>query len=240
MTDSARGAEKSKTTRTSPGAILYELENVAIEGRKLSFDVIKSLLAEKGIALKPAMYARYCLDAPLEKSLSTLLKAGGKQRLSEDKLAREIREGIELSLLDACAKPRLDFMSFARRAKGSGMVFGAMSGIGVQTARQLVGRLPAPTEPAPYLYVYAGESRAYPSSDSWIRLAQNAGIKPIRCLCLTTSAASCQSALGAGMRCAVLPDTFTEFQDYSGADLILHQVDEEACTNILALLESDS
>ena len=45
--------------------------------------------------------------------------------------------------------------------------------------------------------------------------------------------AACKSAMSADLRCVAVPDDFTSFQDYSGADLILGSLDEMSAREIV-------
>ena len=72
----------------------------------------------------------------------------------------------------------------------------------------------------------------------WRKLADAVSVRPTMCVVITTSAESCGEALAAGMRCIVVPDKFTSFQDFGGADLIADSIDDATRREVFSLLES--
>ena len=67
-----------------------------------------------------------------------------------------------------------------------------------------------------------------PGANLWLRLAENMMIPPSRCVAIATSAASCKAAIAAKMRSVVIPDKFTAFQDFGGADVVFDTLDKNA------------
>jgi beta-phosphoglucomutase-like phosphatase (HAD superfamily) len=76
-------------------------------------------------------------------------------------------------------------------------------------------------------------SKVFPSADIWLKTAKAMNIKSRRCLAVGGNMAACKSAMSADLRCLAVPDDFTSFQDYSGADLVLENPDEMSAKDIL-------
>ena len=74
-----------------------------------------------------------------------------------------------------------------------------------------------------------------------LKIAKAMSKSPRVCIALVSSMASCKSALSAGMRCVALPDAFTSFQDFGGADVVYEHGDEVAIEELLKtmLLEEE-
>jgi beta-phosphoglucomutase-like phosphatase (HAD superfamily) len=85
----------------------------------------------------------------------------------------------------------------------------------------------------------ASADKPYPRADAWEGLARAMSILPGRCVALATSGDACKAALAAGMRCVAVPDRFTAFHDFSGADLVADRgLDDASARRILDLLEA--
>ena len=54
-------------------ALLFELEHIASNAREVEFDLLKSLLGEKGKNLQIATFARFCIATKPEYYLDDLL-----------------------------------------------------------------------------------------------------------------------------------------------------------------------
>jgi beta-phosphoglucomutase-like phosphatase (HAD superfamily) len=81
------------------------------------------------------------------------------------------------------------------------------------------------------------DGTGYPTAEAWVRLARETGVRPARCVAVTSSARACKSALAVNMRCAVVPDVFTGCQDFGGADIVSDTIDDDLIGELLAFLE---
>jgi beta-phosphoglucomutase-like phosphatase (HAD superfamily) len=215
---------------------MIELDTVALDGRKVAFDVMKSILAEKDIALTPLLYSRYCLYPPAKRFLPALLKAVGKTRLSEDKLAAEITEGIGHCLVEAAAKPKPGLAKLIAKAAAHGARLGALSCQSSETAKTIAERLGLVAAGAHVQTTPNPDVSDAPESDGWRALGRSLGVPSPSCLALASSRAMALGAISIGMACAVAPDAFTGFQDFTGADLIFDTLDGDAVDAALDLL----
>ena len=228
-------APKNAKGRERRCGLLIELENVAARGRHVTYDVMKSVLVEKGVKLQPNLFSRYCVDVPLNEGLQDLLKAVEKTRLSTEKLAAEISRGAELSLGEESAPVNSGLKKLVARAREQGIRVGTLSFVGEETARKLSAPLEL-AEESSVLQVCPPEERHCPSADSWQRLARGMRLAPAACVALVAGAGACRAALGAGMQCVVVFDEFTAFQDFGGADLIVDGFGEENLAGIERVL----
>ena len=121
-------------------------------------------------------------------------------------------------------------------AIADGALLGALSGLDEATATKVMDKLGL-SEKETTVLASASEDRDTPTTDAWLRLAKSMNAPASCCLVIASSARSCKAALSAGMRCVVLPDKFTSFQDFSGADRVLDALDKEAVGVISGLLD---
>jgi beta-phosphoglucomutase-like phosphatase (HAD superfamily) len=81
------------------------------------------------------------------------------------------------------------------------------------------------------------QDKHLPSSDSWLKLAKSMKVPASCCVVIASSSRACKAALSAGMRCVALPDKFTSFQDFGGADFVLESLDGDVAGRIIGLLD---
>jgi beta-phosphoglucomutase-like phosphatase (HAD superfamily) len=233
MADKIEGTPAKEEKIKAHQAVLFELENIAVRGRKIAFDVIKSVLADHNVELTPPMYSRYCLQSTPNRYLKKLLSDG---KNAHDKIAEEIQQGIKLSLTDGGLKINKDLQALLDNKDIQRAAIGAISVSGEETARQMMEKLGLLEKNVACLASEGGED--YPRADQWLKLSRRVQVDPSCCVALASSAASCHSALSAGMLCVVVPDDFTGFQDFGGADLVTDRLDQDTVTQILELLDT--
>ena len=215
-------------------AILVELENVAFNGRQVQFDVLKSLLADKDVKLSTVMYSRYCVDTPVAAALPALLKSTAKPRTATDKLAAEVIQGVQLSLAGGTSKPNATVTAMIREAADSGVRIGALTSLDPEIGPTLAAALGLNAEQVKGVTFESAADA--PDIDDWMALAAALNLDPSLCVAVTTSQKSCLGALAAGMRCIAVPDAFTDFQSFSGADVVCDSFDELQVKEMLSLL----
>ncbi len=224
--------DADEEVRTS--GLLFELENLAVAGRKITFDVLKSLLADKDIEINPALFSRYCLRSAPQQYVPVLLDVLDRKKVSAPKVAAEVTAGINVSLEDNRIKTNPALSKILAKAKAKGLEIGALTGLDEAVADKLMDRLGL-KELNVTLYCAEPCDREFPTADAWLKLAKSMSIPQVLCTALSTGATSCKAALSAGMRCAVLPDEFTSFQDFGGADLVVDEFNDKALARIVAL-----
>ena len=216
-------------------ALLFELDNVALSGRELVYDILSGILEEKGVDFTIGQFCQYCLHAPVKSFIPTLLSNCGRTRLSEEKLIAEINESVKLMFVDGKIKLNKGMGEVIDAAIADGAQIGALSGFDDKTTAKIMDKLALDKKGADTLS-NGSEGKNLPSTDAWLKLAKTMNVAPSCCVVIASSARSCKAALSAGMRCAVLPDKFTSFQDFSGADRILDSLDKDAVDSIIGLL----
>lgn len=222
----------------SAHAVLFLLEGLAGVGHKATFDVLTSILGEQGLKFTPIHMSRYCLHSHPELYLADVLEALGSGRQAADGLMEDIKSGIEMQL--SSKKQALP--------KGLDVLFEEVRKQGVQLAALTA----LPEGPAQSLFSNLGLEELgvklvvmdtdpsgehdFPRADSWLKLAKNLKKNPIYCAVLAGDMATCKSALWAGMRCVVVPDSFAAFQDFGGADAVIDDIDDADTSEIFRLL----
>ena len=84
----------------------------------------------------------------------------------------------------------------------------------------------------------AVNGRDFPTADAWLKIAKQLGTKPQLCIVLASRSTACKAALSAGMRCIVIPDQYTSFQDFGGADFVVDEAEPSVVETVLELVRS--
>ncbi len=223
---------QEKTTQEPTIALLFELENVAFQGRQVVFDVLKSVLADKDMKLTPVLFSRCCVDTPVEEALPQLLELLGHPRVSAEKLVPEILQGIRASLVDNTPASPAALAGLLKTAQEQGYRIGAVSDLDQEAASQLLGRLDIEDAALISSETDAGTADAL----AWRSAARTMNALIPSCVAITTSSRASLAAVAAGMRCIAIPDEYTSFQDFGGTDCVLDALDGDAVKTLLDTL----
>ncbi len=216
-------------------ALLFELENICFQGRQVVFDVLKSMLADKDMELTPVQFSRCCVDTPVEVALPHLLELLERQRVSAEKMVPDILQGIRSSLTDNTPASPPALAGLLQKTLAAGYKLGAVSDLDAEAASQLYTRLGiGDVEDA--ALVTADTEMGTADAQAWKTAARTLGAVIPSCVVLTTSTRSAHAAVAAGMRCVVIPDCYTAFQDFGGTDRIIDTFDDAAGNDILDIL----
>jgi len=232
-------AKVKKGLPVPPKALLFELEYVAVPGRKLYYETLKSVLADKGIALTTALFSRLCVGRPARLFVPQILKMAKKERVSEPKLTEEVKQAMAACFAGAALKPNPALKKLMKAALDDKLRLGAVTCLDEGLAASLITQL-GMTELGVRVLPAACDERHAPTVDSWLKLAKNLYVSPACCVAVGTTAVSCRAALAAHMRCVALLDAFTSFQDFGGCDYVVASLDEIPSADIFALLEPKS
>lgn len=216
-------------------ALLFELENICYQGRQVVFDVLKSMLADKEMDLTPVQFSRCCVDTPVEVALPRLLELMERQRISAKKLVPDILQGIRSSLIDNTPASPPALKNLLEKVGAADYRIGAVCDLDAEAAEQLYGRLDIGQSEDGAL-VTADDEMGTMNAQAWRTAAQRLKAVIPACVALTTSSRSTHAALAAGMRCVVIPDRYTSFQDFGGTDCIMDAFDDTTVDRVLEIL----
>ncbi len=217
-------------------ALLFELDNVGVKGRELIYDVLSGILEEKDVDFNFGLFCQHCLYPPTKNYIPTLLSKSGRTRLSEEKLTSEVSEAVKLMFVDGNIKLNDGMMPLIDRAVADGASIGAVSVFDEETTGRITEKLGL-DEKGIVTLSNGSEDKHVPSTDSWLKMSKSMRVPASCCVVIASSNMACKAALSAGMRCVVLPDKFTSFQDFGGADFVLESLDGEGADRVMGLLD---
>lgn len=219
------------------GAILFELENIGVDGRDVMYGVVEKAFESKGIEIKPFVFSRYALNVSLTQFVNDILEIN-KNRSDASKIVAEINEKVAKAILKNVSNVNNDLKKLIKQAGEKGVIVGALSSLDNASAKDLLSKLNLGIDEQNLLCSHNSE-RCCHSADAWLKLAKNTGVQPSMCIVLSTCRVSCKSALKAGMRCVVIPDKYTAYQDFGGSDIVADSLGGDVTAKIFQLLEDE-
>jgi len=237
VTPTEETRKKTAAPSVSTG-ILFELERMAAPGRRLLFEACRKVLKDKQIVLTPVLWSRFGLTAPLAQGLGRLLAAVDKKSLAADKLANEIQELFFREITRPAVKLNAALDALLTEAARHNIKIGALSFLPAEQAQALLANLGLQERVC--LQVMHKTGLAGPTPNCWLTTCNAISIPARRCVALVDNAMACNAALESGLRCIVVPDEFTAFQDFGGADHVLEDLKDVHVKDLQALLHSCS
>lgn len=236
MTKKTTDLPQSKEDQKPAAGLVLELEFMLFPGRQLTYAAFSSVLKNSQITLEQALFSRYCLQRSTEKSLPGLLAALGKKGLAAETIAAKIKKQFESSLNDSSCQAVPGLMALLKKASDNNIKIGLLSFLPEENARQLMERVPLSQTSC--LHVMKKEADDLPTPDSWLSLLKSMEVAPRCAIALVDGATACKSALAVGMCCGVVPDCFTVWQEFTGADFVVENVADLKLNEISTLLST--
>lgn len=222
----------TKAPHGDAGAILFELEGLASQGREAMFDILRKIIASHDGKLTPSIYARYGLQPRVDFYAEDLIEKSGAKKLSAASLVESANAEIASHL--SSGKTTL-FPAFSRLLEAGqkvGLEAGAISALPAEIAQNVLNNLGL-SDRGVKLFPFADVENSFPRADVWLKVAKQMGKSPRACVVVTDHMSAFKSALAAGMKCVAVPGTYSAHQDYCGADVILDTWDELSAKDII-------
>lgn len=232
-TDQDQSTTQEAETAESRYAVLFELEGIAGSGRQATFEVLHSIFGEQGHEILPAHVSRFCLRPAPEQYMAELLDAVGANRQSASKLVEDARSGIAMQLSSKTTSLPDPVKALLQAAKNSGAPLAALTALSKATAEALMESLGMNELGVELFAVENPEEGHFPRADSWLKVAKVLNRSPFDCGVIASTHDACKSALSAGMRCVALPDRFTAFEDFSGANATVEDLGAAKAEDVL-------
>lgn len=221
-----------KTVRATH-ALIFELEYVAAKKRKVEFGAIKEAIKTKGVELTPVSFVRAGMSpVPRAAVTSVLLQAGKKADAIEKAVA-----SVEKEVAAYCAKgAELDkgLEKLIKEVQGRDIPVLAFTALPEADAIALMDQLGL-SKMGVELIVPDEVKESFPRADSWLKMLKKCDKEDATLVAVVSSQVACKGGLTAGAACIVVPDEYTEFQDFSGAKMVLGSLGDAKPKEILDL-----
>jgi beta-phosphoglucomutase-like phosphatase (HAD superfamily) len=230
--------ESRKKTAPPPVStgFVFELEKLAIPGQRLLFEACQKVLKDKQVALTPVLWSRFGLATPLAQGLDRLFTTLDKKSLAADKLAREIQDVFFHEIARPAVKLNAALNALLTEVAKLNIKIGALSLLPDEQAQALLVHLGL--QERVRLHVMQKAAVSVPTPNCWLMTCKAIGVPARRCVTVVESAVACNAALEAGLRCVVVPNEFTAYQDFGGADQVVEDLKDVHANELQALLHS--
>jgi len=236
MAAQTEAIRKKTAPLPASSGLVFELEKLAMPGKRLLFEACQKVLKDKQVALTPVLWARFGLAMPLAQGLGRLLATLDKKSLVADKLAREIQDIFFREIARPAVKLNAVLNTLLLEADKLDIKTGALSFLPDEQAKALLVHLGL--QERVRLRVMQKDAVIVPTPDCWLMTCKAIGVPARRCVAVVDGAVACNAALEAGLRCVVAPDEFTAYQDFGGADLVVEDLKDVHAKDLQALLHS--
>lgn len=218
--ETATPEEKKADAPRSPYAVFFELEGAATHVRRAEYDALCNVITDASTPMTALHYARHCLNRSPSAYLKGLLSTLGAKAKDVAALAKEIENGASIFLTSEKATLNPQVAGIVDEALKRHMEVVMVTGCPEALARVALEKWGAPYDRMKVIS-HSSSDRAAPDLDDWLKAAKSVSLPPRQCVALAGSQLAVKSALSAGMRSIAVPDEFTSFQDFSGADAVL-------------------
>lgn len=214
-------------------AMIFELEYVACDKRKVEFEAVKKAVDTKGVDLTSVAFARSGMS-PLSRAAVTdvLLQAGKKADAIEKAVASVDKQVIAYCENEAELDKGLEKLIKEVQARDIPVL--AFTALPVDVARSLMKKLGL-DEMGVELVIPDEVKESFPRADSWLKMLKKCDKEDATLVAVVSSQVACKGGLTAGAACIAVPDEFTEYQDYSGAKMVLDSLEDVKPAELLDL-----
>ena len=213
--------------------LMIELDYVIVNLREIEFDAIKRGISPKGVELTSAMFSRSTMSPNHRAVIGSILQSAGKKSDAIEKAVNEVNK----SIIEYCSENAVinsGVVELINIAKSRNVNVKLYTALDNQIAENLVNKIGL--SDMGIEIINPSEIReSFPKADDWLKMLKKADIEDKTIVAVVSSQLACKGALTAGASCIVVPDKFTDFQDFSGAMFILDKLNDEDPNHILDL-----
>ncbi|MBU1910499.1 MAG: hypothetical protein KJ726_10670, partial [Verrucomicrobia bacterium] len=197
----------------APFALLFVLEDLAVNGRKAMLEVLRSEAKGGKKRFDDRLFFRSGLSGSPAACLPTVLGGG-------EEPDREVLQDIQQQIFDRLVsdKARLNpaLGSLLKAAAERKIPTLALTSLPEETAGALASRLRLEGF-GTQLFMVKDVAGDFPAPDAWVKAARSLQRRPRACGAVVANARASRGAIMAGMRFIAVPDELTSFEDYGGA-----------------------
>ncbi len=212
---------------SAKSALIFEMDNVALGARRIRYEVLTGILGEQGIKLTPILFSRHCLHPAPSAYMPEFLKTMGYTAATPEQVVDRLTGETTSRLMQKTTLVSEGLIKWMDAAMARGAVIACVSMLPQDSADAVASHLGFERWG---VQVFSGlpsaADRGFPRGEHWLRMAKAIDRSSKRCLALVSSMASTKTALAAMMNVVAIPDEFTEFQDFCGANLVCSDLKE--------------
>ena len=212
---------------SAKSALIFEMDNVALGARRIRYEVLAGILQEQGIELTPVLYSRYCLHPAPSAFMPSFLKLMNYKAAAPAQVIERVMGETVSRLMQKTTVVNEGLIKWIQAAAGRGAAVACVSMLPQESADAVAAHLGFDRwDVRVFSGQPNGEDRSFPRAEHWLRMSKAIERNPTRCLALVSSMFTAKTALAAMMNVVAVPDEFTEYQDFGGANLVCADLKE--------------
>ncbi|MBP5284799.1 MAG: hypothetical protein ILO34_01665 [Kiritimatiellae bacterium] len=224
-------AEKKKELRK---CVIVEFDFTAIDGAKMLFDITKRYLANlDGIPFDERIEAKYLAGGNCQGALAGYF-AAVKTKKTAQKAARELSDEFAAAVEEA-AKTKISqgFRNFVKTLADKGVLVVIATRADLEKVKPAFAGIVGEN-----VMLYHEESKTYGTVkwDAWRRACVAARVRHTMTVAVTGSGLGVKSALQAGMGSIAVINDHVAYQDFSGVNEIVKELNAATAKTALELL----
>ena len=228
-TEEKTGEAQARATH----ALIFELEYVAADKRKVEFEAIKGAAKTKGVELTPILFSRSDMSPLPRAAVTSVLKQAGKKADAIEKAVAAVEKAIT-AYCEKEAELDKGLEKLIKATQKRGIPVLTFTALPEPLAIKLMDRLGL-TEMGVELIIPDEVKASFPRADSWLKMLKKCDKEDATLVAVVSSQTACKGALTAGAACIAVPDEFTAFQDFSGAKMVIDSLEDEKPDELLDL-----
>jgi len=222
--------QNAADSNASQYVLLFELEGAALDGRAKLFDAAKSVFKSAGIKLTEKDFARYCTHDAVPAIIEKLVTELGGEKISDD--AKQSILANYTSSFSNGTKVHPLFTELLKETTKRGIAAHALSILPEETAQAVLDQSGL-SQKGVVLHSFAQTERHFPRVDCWMKVCRQVARSARGCIAVAGCRDSGKSALSSGMRCVIIPDQFTSYQDFGGTDAVLENAEDYSISELV-------
>ena len=213
--------------------LMIELDYVIVNLREIEYQAIKKGIAPKGVELTNSMFSKSTMSPNHRALIANILNSVGKKADAIEKAVNEVNKSIiEYCSENAVMSPGV--VELIKTAHSRNVNVKLYSSLDNQIAKNLINKIGLADMDIEIINP-SEIGEFFPKADDWLKMLKKADIEDKTIVAVVSSQLACKGALTAGASCIVVPDEFTDFQDFSGAMFILDKLNDKDPNHILDL-----
>lgn len=209
--------KEDKAAAAPQCGLIFEFDDIALGARAIRYEILKGILGEQGIDFPEPLFLRHCLATLPAAYLPGLLDALQYTSATPEQVAKRLVGETTSRLMQKDATIRADLVPWLDAALSSHF---NIVGVSILPSAESIAQHLDFARWNARILVAAPTDTSMQQADLWLRAAKTAERNPKNCLAIVSGAESAKGALAAGMNVLAVPDAFTDFQDFGGANAV--------------------
>jgi len=227
LSDSSDTSVSILNAENKRSAFLFEFDHFVLSLREMTLEVLPGIFEDQEVL--PLHLSKAGLRGSPHEIADALKGELTGRRGGSKKLGDELLNGLRMQVESGIESGRVQVSDALRnvivQAREANMAVVGLSSLPESLRDVLTDKLDLNGLEI-HLEGFGDGFEAFPKADVWLRLLKEGGFLPPTCISLTSSMFSTKAALTAGTACVAVPDRFTDFQDYGGAQGVYDSLED--------------